>query len=62
MKDRIRVSVRDWGDDETTEQVIHVDRIPNSICYDGGRIDIDGHADTIWVSSNSFTIEFGAEL
>lgn len=61
MSERIRVEVRDWGGDETSEQVVYVDRMPASISYDGGRIDIDGHPETIWVFSCSFTIDFKSE-
>ena len=61
MNKPIRVEVRDWGGDETIEQVLYINRMPTSICYDGGRIDIDGHPETIYVRSCSFTIEFGVE-
>lgn len=61
MDKRIRVEVRDWGGDTTTEQVVYIDHMPKSISYDGGRIDIDGHPETLYMWSNSFTIEWEAE-
>lgn len=58
-----KVTVVDWGDNAYAQygssKVVHeftTDMIP-SICHDGGRLDITGWPETIWVSSHQFSVE-----
>lgn len=32
-----------------------------SVCYDGGRLELDGYPKTIWVWGNRFRVYFGAD-
>lgn len=56
------VGIVDWGDDAYREhgcsQVLAeftTKQIP-SISYDGGRVDIDGYPDTIWVMGHQWSV------
>jgi hypothetical protein len=57
------VEIVDWGDDayrkHGCEHVVATVELPQGFagfCYDGGRLDLNGHPETIWVLSHQFSI------
>jgi hypothetical protein len=62
-----KYNIVDWDDDAYKEHggphtVATVD-LPDGLtgfCYDGGRLDLDGHPDTIWVS-HQFSVRLAGE-
>lgn len=61
---KFHYKVVDWSDDAYRQYgKAHVvarfalDKPLSNVSYDGGRVDIDGVPDTIWVSGNSFSIK-----
>lgn len=62
-----KVEVVDWGDDAYRkfgcEQIIetfYTDASPG-FCYDGGRLEIDGFPDTIWVYGSQWSVRVTKE-
>jgi hypothetical protein len=60
-----KVKVIDWsdvayekcGEKHVEEVIIDSEKPPAWFSYDGGRVDIQGHPDTIWVMGHQFSIE-----
>lgn len=69
MSKKLTLKVVDWGDDaykrtkeatgEATSEVLATVQIPEfkGLSFDGGRLEIVGHPDTIWVSSHQWSID-----
>lgn len=59
----MKYDVVDWGDDayrtHGNSRVIETVDLPNGLkgfSYDGGRLDLDGHPETIYVESHQFSV------
>lgn len=58
-----KFDVVDWGDDAYSrhgkERIVATVDLPAGLTgfsYDGGRLDLNGHPDTIWVTSHQFSV------
>ena len=62
-----KYKVIDWGDDAYRES--GGERViarfewdgPLTVCHDGGRLDVDGHPDTIYVTGHQWSIRVDEE-
>lgn len=53
-----KVTITDWDGEEDVIIELHTPVTNPGVCYDGGRIDIDGVAETHWVISSRWKIDF----
>lgn len=62
-----KVEVVDWGDsayrEHGCEKIVETfyTEIAPGFCYDGGRLEIDGWPDTIYLSSHQFSVRVTEE-
>ena len=55
-----KVTITDWDGDNDIVTVVYTNVKNPGICYDGGRIDIDGVPETQW-ASHRWSIDFEEE-
>ena len=53
-----KIIIKDWTETPATVQEFTVPITDRSFSYDGGRLDIDGLGQTVWVIGHSFSVDF----